>query len=234
MPEFDAYRDGYDDRINQAIGYIGKSRDFFTRIKADHLIKIFAERFGRDAAVDVLDIGCGNGLIHEHLLRQWPEMKLTGIDVAGSVIEEARNANPEVRYDTFAGGSLPYATGQFNAAYAICVMHHVPPPEWREFLKEMHRIVCPGGLVGIIEHNPFNPLTRRLVATCPFDQNAVLLKPQNLIELMTQCGLHAVKRRFILFTPFGGTFFQRFDNAMGWLPLGAQYLAVGQVPDPSH
>ena len=39
----------------------------------------------------------------------------------------------------------------------------------------MRRVVRPGGLLCIIEHNPFNPLTRLAVVRCEFDRDAVLL-----------------------------------------------------------
>jgi SAM-dependent methyltransferase len=231
MTEFDAYRDGYEGRINDAISYTGKSRNFFTKVKADYLLDLFMGHFGRGSDPEILDIGCGNAIIHQFLSSRWPELRLSGIDIAASVIDEARASNPQVNYNTYDGAGLPYTDGRFSGAYTICVMHHVPPSGWREFLVEMRRVVRPGGLVAVIEHNPLNPLTRRLVATCPFDRNAVLIRAGRLAELMREAGLHDVWHRSILFTPFDGSFFQRFDRALGWLPLGAQYLAAGRVPD---
>jgi ubiquinone/menaquinone biosynthesis C-methylase UbiE len=228
MAEFDAYRASYEAQINAAVRFTGKSQDFFTETKATHLIKLFATHFGAGRELDVLDVGCGNGSIHRFLLRRWPELRICGVDVAATVIEEARGKEPQVQYNVYNGLNLPYEQNRFDVAYAICVLHHVDPVRWPNFLLEMRRIVRPGGLVVAIEHNPLNPLTLRLVKTCSLDRNAILIRSSKLVALFAGAGLTDITRRFIQFTPFGGTFFERFDHGMGWLPFGAQYLVAGR------
>ncbi len=230
MAEFDEYQKAYENTINDSINYTGKSRDYFTKVKAKYLVRLLDSHFGERRALNILDIGCGNAIIHPFLMEQRPDLRLTGADVAPTLLDEAREVCPQVRYDLYDGKALPYAAGQFDAAYAICVMHHVPPPQWRDFLDRARHVVKPGGLVAIFEHNPINPLTQRLVNTCPFDRNAVLLRAGRLKGLMRDSGLSEVSHRFILFTPFEGAFFDRFDQSLGWLPLGAQYFAAGRVP----
>ena len=41
---------------------------------------------------------------------------------------------------------------------------------------ELKRVLRAGGACVIFEHNPLNPLTVQAVNTCPFDENAVLIK----------------------------------------------------------
>jgi ubiquinone/menaquinone biosynthesis C-methylase UbiE len=230
MPEFDAYHRHYEQTIDRAISYIGKPQQFFTIVKADYLSELFLRRFGSEREIKVLDIGCGNARIHPFLLERCPHLRLRGIDVASTSVEAARQAHPQVQYDVYDGTKLPYNTGQFDAAYTICVMHHVSPSQWPAFIADMCRVVRPGGMVSVIEHNPFNPLTRLLVNTCPYDQNANLLRASQLSKFMRNAGLKEIERRFIQFTPFEGHFFKRFDRFMGWLPLGAQYLTTARVP----
>ena len=109
-------------------------------------------------------------------------------------------------------------------------MHHVPPANWASFLTEMTRVVRPGGLVAIVEHNPINPLTQWIVRSCPFDENAVLLRSGRLARLFRGAGLIELDRRFIIFTPFSGGFFRQLDESLRWLPLGAQYCMAARVP----
>ena len=53
----------------------------------------------------------------------------------------------------------------------------------------MRRVVRPGGLVCVIEHNPLNPLTRSLaVSRCEFDSDAVLLGASTTRKLMAAGG----------------------------------------------
>lgn len=230
MSEFDDYLDSYEAKINEAIAYTGKSRDFFTEVKARCLVDLFTKQLPERSHPEILDVGCGTALIHPFLINAYPRLRLTGVDVAAATIETARKRNPQVRYDLYEGHELPYRAEMFDAAYAVGVMHHVPPSQWQAFLQQMRRVVRPGGLIAVIEHNPLNPLTRWLVNACPFDRNAVLLGATKLSGLMRDIGLSYVSRRFILFTPFDAVFFRRVDRALGWLPLGAQYLVVGRRP----
>ena len=241
MKEFDHYRDGYSQQINQAIAFSGQTQDFYTAVKARCLLDIFSrlrpsksvsEAASGDAgpALEVLDVGCGQGLIHPYLHPSKSNLKLTGIDVAGTVIDEAKAANPHVHYDVYDGERLPYGADTFDAAFAIAVMHHVPPANWASFLAEMSRVVRPGGLVAIVEHNPINPLTQWIVRSCPFDENAVLLRSGRLARLFRATGLVELERRFIIFTPFDSAFFRQLDAGLSWLPLGAQYCMAARVP----
>jgi SAM-dependent methyltransferase len=230
MKEFDHYRDGYSRQIDSAIAFSGQTQDFYTRVKARCLLDMFAKlRPTSGQPLDVLDVGCGQGLIHSYFPPS-TNLKLTGIDVAGTVIEEAREANSHVRYDVYDGSKLPYADRTYDAAYAIAVMHHVPPNNWSSFLEAMRRVVRPGGLVAIVEHNPVNPLTQWIVKTCPFDENAVLLRSSRLARLFRDAGLQEPECRFIIFTPFDNAFFRRLDDNLSWLPLGAQYCMAARVP----
>lgn len=230
MAEFDAYQKDYQQTIDSAISYVGKPQEFFTVCKAEYLSELFAHHFGAEPQIDVIDIGCGTGAIHPFLLQRNPRIRLRGIDVAATSVDEARQAHPQVSYDIGEGIKLPYGS-QFDAAYTICVLHHVPPLDWAAFMAEMRRVVRPGGLVTVIEHNPFNPLTQVLVNTCPFDKNAKLLRSGQVAALMRGAGLVDIQRRFIQFTPFAGAFFKKFDRTMKWLPLGAQYLTAARVPE---
>jgi SAM-dependent methyltransferase len=122
--------------------------------------------------------------------------------------------------------------GAFDAAVTVTVVHHVPPAQWSAFLGEMSRVVRPGGVVAVFEHNPYNPLTLCVVRTCPLDRNAVLLSSWRLCGLLRAIGLQDVQSRYILSTPFEWRLFRLFDKAIGWLPLGAQYYATGRVRQP--
>jgi ubiquinone/menaquinone biosynthesis C-methylase UbiE len=230
MAEFDEFTKDYSDQINAAIAFSGQSHDFYTKVKAEYLTELLEGELPGSQTLRVLDVGCGHGIIHPFLTQPGSRMEITGIDVAATVIEEARLMHPGIDYDVYDGSRLPYEDASFDAAFTICVMHHVPPPEWPGFLAEMRRVVRPGGVVAVFEHNPYNPVTKRIVDTCPIDKNAVLLKSGELKELARQTGLKDVASRFILFTPFDKPIFKRFDRGMGWLPLGAQYFVAGSVP----
>jgi ubiquinone/menaquinone biosynthesis C-methylase UbiE len=80
----------------------------------------------------------------------------------------------------FDGTCIPFPAGHFDLAFLACVLHHIPHSEHVEILQEVRRVLRPGGALVIFEHNPYNPLTVRAVKSCPFDENAVLLRPGRL------------------------------------------------------
>jgi SAM-dependent methyltransferase len=232
--EFDRHKETYRSDIDQAVAFSGQSHDFFTRVKAEYLIDLLQalarERDGSTLPLEVLDIGCGHGHIHAYLTQSSVQMNLSAIDVAATVVEEARLLNPTVNYRSYEGERLPYKDSSFDAAYTIAVMHHVPPPQRSALLNEMRRVTRPGGLIVIFEHNPINPLTQWIVRTCPIDENAVLLGNRRLSKLVSQAHFVEVESRYILFTPLDGPRYRAFDKLIGWLPLGAQYYVSARVP----
>jgi hypothetical protein len=95
-------------------------------------------------------------------------------------------------------------------------------------VREMRRVTHAGGLVVVIEHNPWNPLTRLAVARCPFDDDAVLLGARKARRLLQACGLHNVEsRHFLVFPPQIPA--PRLERALARVPLGAQYAAIGEA-----
>ena len=225
--EFDQYRDTYTNQINQSLAFAGQPHYFFTKVKANYLTEILRDKTFFSDEINALDVGCGHGLIHPHLLAQNTiNLKLSGVDVASSVIDIAREKNPEVCYRSYDGATLPYADSIFDIVFAICVMHHVPSQQFSDFLQEMKRVVKSNGHVLIFEHNPANPVTLKIVKNCPLDKDAVLIRSRALRKLMQGAGLRVIKRKFILFTPFDKPFFHWIDRKLGWLPLGAQYYTL--------
>jgi SAM-dependent methyltransferase len=226
MNSFNQYSNNYHQTINTAISFSGRDHDFFTRAKARWLRRLISETGRPDARV--LDIGCGHGDIHPYLTDL--SCTITGIDPAEDVIEQARELQPTVNYETYDGLRLPCANGAFDLAFTICVMHHVPPSQWQCFAEEMFRVTNPGGWCAVFEHNPFNPFTQLIVRGCEIDRDAVLLTSGTLRGLLATAGFRNIQTRYIIFTPWESEPFKKLEQALGWLPLGAQYFVKAQKP----
>ncbi|MEL7398803.1 MAG: class I SAM-dependent methyltransferase [Pseudomonadota bacterium] len=225
---FDSYQSSYSDTVNDAVSFTGLDVDFFTRVKAGYIRDVVQSVFGAASGVNALDLGCGVGNLHG-LLR--PDFKsLTGVDVSQESIATARKTHPDVTYDIYDGTRLPYGDAQFDVAFTICVMHHVPVDNWPGFVAEMKRVLKPGGLALVFEHNPRNPLTMRAVNTCPFDADAVLLRSHETEALFMSAGFSAVKTRFILSVPSATKSLRRIDRLFSRLPFGAQYYMSARNP----
>lgn len=225
--EFDQYKESYSEAVDAAIGLPGVSVDFFTKVKAGYLVDTIRKVFGEPALPNVLDIGCGIGNYHRLLSESFGT--LSGVDVSTECLKTARAANPGVAYKVYGGGRLPYEDDSFDVAFSICVMHHVPVTNWPRFVSEMRRVLRPGGVAVIFEHNPANPMTMRLVNRCPFDRDATLLRAPQTMTLLQEAGLSAIKRRFILTIPPFGSTGRRLDGLFSPLGIGAQYYVTGRA-----
>jgi SAM-dependent methyltransferase len=221
---FDSYRSNYRDVVQSSIDFSGLPHRFFMRAKAELLRELIARRLGPEKPA-MLDVGCGVGSFHP-LLRGMIG-RLSGIDVSSASIAQARADNRDVDYRAFDGRSFPFDDASFDLVTAICVLHHVAPPERAHFMNEMRRVVRPGGLICVIEHNPLNPLTRLAVARCEFDRDAVLLGAGKARKLMEAGGLREIGARYFLLLPWEAKPARRVEGALGNLPLGAQYAVFG-------
>jgi SAM-dependent methyltransferase len=223
--EFDAYTENYNEEINKALSFSGMDIDFFARVKNDYLLDIIEARLGRAAKVDLLDVGCGIANAHKQLVGRVGN--LSGIDVSAESITVARKNNPGIRYEAFDGTHLPFADRSLDAAFAVNVFHHVRIAQRPALVDDIRRVLRPGGLFAIFEHNPFNPVTRHVVNTCPFDKDAILLKPQDSETLLRAAGFGDITTRYIFSVPPAGPLLRKVDRLFSLLPLGAQYYTLG-------
>lgn len=96
----------------------------------------------------VLDVGCGNGRAYQ--LVAGMAIEYEGIDVSAELIRRARDLWRD-QLAHFRVGSvlaLPYDEGEFDAVLAMAMLHHVPSERYRlQALREMHRVLKPGGLL---------------------------------------------------------------------------------------
>lgn len=224
--EFDSYQGHYAETVDMALGVPGFKVDFFTRVKVDYLLDILTEDIGDPSTLKILDVGCGVGVYHTYLSERVE--KLNGVDVSEASIIRARETHKNVSYESYSGERLPYEDDTFDAAVTICVMHHVPPLLWANFMSEMTRVVKSGGVTVVFEHNPFNPLTLKIVDRCPFDADAVLLKPKQTCELMEHANLTNVTRRYIFNLPAANKALRWADRLFSRFPTGAQYYCKGR------
>jgi SAM-dependent methyltransferase len=226
--DFDRHRYTYRDDVQRSIGFSGQDVGFFTDVKAELLVDLASRGLGDPGRLDVLDVGCGVGLTDAALEGRFGS--ITGVDLSAGAVAEAAVANPWASYQAFDGRSLPFDDDAFDLAFAICVLHHIDPPDRSAFTAEMRRVVRPGGLVVAIEHNPLNPLTRVAVSRCEFDEGVVLLPRKEARRLLAMNDLRPVETPYILFFPWRVELLRQTERSLTWLPFGAQYIAVGRKP----
>jgi ubiquinone/menaquinone biosynthesis C-methylase UbiE len=222
---FDAYSESYDQAINNSIAFSGLKVDLFVSAKAAYTQDILAAHFGELSSINLLDVGCGVGNYHPYWIDEVGSLR--GVDSSPKCVERAAQRNPRVVYETYDGDRLPFVDHSFDAAVTICVMHHVDPPQRPRFVAELRRVIKPGGIAVVFEHNPSNFLTRRAVSNCIFDKGVILLPSEETETLMRKEGFDVHPSQFILFVPAFTKPLRRVDRLFSRLPLGAQYFTCG-------
>lgn len=106
----------------------------------------------------VLDAGCGTGEVCGDLARiVGPQGRVAGVDLSEAMVSRAREHTAAVVSATATEilvadvHQLPYADGEFDAAYAERLLQHVTDPE--RAVAELRRVVRPGGRVLLDEPN---------------------------------------------------------------------------------
>lgn len=122
-------------------------------------------------AKQMIEVGCGVGAQTEILLRHFPELFVTGVDLSESNLERAGQhleACPwaKDRYELRLGNGarLDFPEGQFDAAFLCWILEHVPEPalvlsEVRRVLKVGSPIVCTEVQNATFFVDPYSPST---------------------------------------------------------------------------
>ncbi len=92
--------------------------------------------------------------------------------------------------------------------------------------SELRQTLAPGGALVIFEHNPVNPVTQHIVATCEFDENAVLIPAGILRHRQLDAGFARVEIAYTGFFPAALRALRPLEPVLKHLPIGAQYYTL--------
>lgn len=228
-PEFDSFAATYEELLKDPIrdGFAGNPAFFHLR-KRD-LIRDYFKRGAVDTKrLSYLDVGCGKGDLLSLMSADFGHV--AGCDPSGGMLEAVHgpNVGMDVRVQEDPN-RIPFDDAQFDFVTAVCVYHHVPVAARAALTREVRRVLRPGGIFAIIEHNPYNPATRLIVKRTPVDIDAILLYPSETQSLLRTAGLPVQATSYFLYLPEG---IYRFAGAVEHLlrqvPLGGQYAVFGR------
>ncbi len=95
-----------------------------------------------------LELGCGQGEGVRIVLDRFGADEYDGIDLDPAQVDRARSRVParlrdRVRLHVGDAAALQFDGETFAAVFDFAILHHVP--EWRQALREVHRVLVPGG-----------------------------------------------------------------------------------------
>jgi SAM-dependent methyltransferase len=218
--EFEKYAHNYEELLRDPMrdGF-ARNGEFYHRRKWTLIAEFLASHAISPGQLAWLDVGCGKGELLSYGRSHFGHVE--GCDPSREMSADAGGI--EVRLQE-APAALPFPNASFDFATAVCVYHHVEDLNRLPLTREIHRILRPNGIFCIIEHNPFNPITRLIVSRSPIDVDAHLLSARLARSYTNKAGLRHVESQYFLYLP------ERYYDKVGGLermvknvPLGGQY-----------
>ena len=214
--DFDDFASNYEKHISSSFGKIDNNVSYYHYAKA----KIAKHELNYTPR-KILDFGCGVGLMIKFLLQNFNESEFFAYDNSIKSLEHIKDTFPNVKciysLDTIE---------KFDLIFVSNVIHHVKSADRNDLLKKIHRLLTDKGHLLIYEHNPYNPITLRVVANCEFDADAELINKNNLIKLCENNNFKLKNSGYIHFFPSKLKFLFGIEKYMKWFFLGAQYFSI--------
>lgn len=193
----------------------------------------------RIAGVEVLEVGCGTGLI---LQRMAPvARRVAGIDLSPGMLEMAASRGFDVQVAS--ASALPFADGTFDGVVCFKVLPHIEAVG--SAIAEMVRVVRPGGWLALEFYNPrsFRGLIKRLKRPTPIGGDVADTDVYTRLDTLSQAvsylpaGVRVVRTHGIRIAivsarwmriPVVGRLLGRLDRALShtWLKHLAGFIVI--------
>ena len=153
-----------------------------------------------------IDVGCGNGAFTALLVDRCTPSEIHGVDPAAGQLDYARTrlSGSVAEFHEGTADSLPFPDDRFDVAVMALVIFFVPDPA--ESVREMIRVVRPGGLVGSYVWDvfgggfPLEPIQaeiREMGIAHPLPPSSGITGTEALTGLWNEAGLEDIKTTVI-------------------------------------
>jgi ubiquinone/menaquinone biosynthesis C-methylase UbiE len=153
------------------------------------------------AGAEVLEVGCGTGVLTRVLAALPAVDRVVGVDIAESLLDKARELAagiPNVEFVQADARSLAFADERFDVVVFDSTFSHVPEPE--QAVGEAFRVLRPDGLlaafdgdyatatVALAEHDPLQTCVDTMMANSVTDRRVMRRLPALLRRYGFQIG----------------------------------------------
>ena len=99
----------------------------------------------------VLDLACGTGAMMRRLAARLPDAVLFGSDLSLPQLKAGRERSPWLVVVQANATALPFRSGAFDVVHWSWFLEHVPRSDDVAILREVRRLLAPGGVVWMSE-----------------------------------------------------------------------------------
>jgi ubiquinone/menaquinone biosynthesis C-methylase UbiE len=144
----------------------------------------------------LLDIACGTGRVLQQLATAHPELRYHGVDLSPFYVKSARRRLRDVAEVALVvenAEHLPYVDGHFDVVTSVYLFHELPRNARRNVVREMFRVLRPGGLV-VLEDSAQpsdSPTIANVLGAFPAEYHEPFYQDylaDDLADLLTECG----------------------------------------------
>lgn len=102
----------------------------------------------------VLDVCCGTGTLCAMIAEEMgSDGEVVGVDLSENMLKKAENkSEADIQFCYANAEEIPYADGYFDRASVTFGLHEMPHPVRMNVLREMRRVLKPGGKIIVLDY----------------------------------------------------------------------------------
>ncbi len=117
-----------------------RNRNPLHRFLLNRFLKKVTEMVKETGTKKVLDVGCGEGFIINHLQSEIDDIRITGIDIDQSVIDKGKELFPDLNLKIGDANNIDYSDNSFDLVLCMEMLEHTDNPAPTDTLKELKRV----------------------------------------------------------------------------------------------
>jgi ubiquinone/menaquinone biosynthesis C-methylase UbiE len=131
---------------------------FLWILGGDAVRRPLIEQAALESGMRALDIGCGTGSLTLLVKKLQPGVEVVGLDpdpkAARVAKRKAERAGLAIALDEGFSDHLPYPDASFDRVFSSLMFHHLGTEEKSATLREVRRVLTPGGSLHLLDFGP--------------------------------------------------------------------------------
>jgi SAM-dependent methyltransferase len=183
-----------------------RTRESYDELAATYTERMFTELAGKPldrhllnrVAEDVrgrglvADLGCGPGHVARYLHDQG--VRMLGIDLSPRMIDSALQRSPDIEFRVGDMRTLDLPDGALAGIVAFYSLIHIGEPEMGATLRELRRVLAPGGLLLVAFHIGEETVHRDELWGHPVSLDFRFLMPSAMVARLIEAGFVVLER----------------------------------------